>query len=54
VGNSLAEGEFKVRRLKLKVGEGMWAGTDIIANDVAVRVRMVLPPTRSATRPDGP
>jgi polyisoprenoid-binding protein YceI len=45
-GNSVAEGEFKVRRLDFKVGEGMWADTDTIANDVTVRVRMVLPPAR--------
>jgi polyisoprenoid-binding protein YceI len=45
-GNSVAEGEFKVRRLDFKVGEGLWADTDVIANDVTVRVRMVLPPTR--------
>ena len=45
-GNSVAEGEFKVRRLDFKVGEGLWADTDVIANDVTVRVRMVLPPAR--------
>jgi polyisoprenoid-binding protein YceI len=45
-GNSVAEGEFKVRRLDFKVGEGMWADTDTIANDVTVRVRMVQPPAR--------
>jgi hypothetical protein len=44
--NSVAEGEFKVRRLDFKVGEGMWADTDTIANDVTVRVRMVLPPAQ--------
>jgi len=45
-GNSVAEGEFKVRRLEFKVGEGMWADTDAVANDVTVRIRMVLPPAR--------
>jgi polyisoprenoid-binding protein YceI len=45
-GNSVAEGEFKVRRLDFKVGEGIWADTDTIANDITVRVRMVLPPAR--------
>jgi polyisoprenoid-binding protein YceI len=45
-GNSIAEGEFKVRRLEFKVGEGLWADTDAVANDVTVRVRMVLPPAR--------
>ena len=27
-----------------KIGEGMWADTEMVANDVVVRVRMVLPP----------
>ena len=45
-GNSVAEGEFKLKRLDFKVGEGLWADTDVIANDVTVRVRMVLPPAR--------
>jgi polyisoprenoid-binding protein YceI len=45
-GNSVAEGEFRLRRLDFKVGEGLWADTDVIANDVTVRVRMVLPPAR--------
>jgi polyisoprenoid-binding protein YceI len=45
-GNNVAEGEFKVRRLDFRVGEGLWADTDVIANDVTVRVRMVLPPAR--------
>jgi polyisoprenoid-binding protein YceI len=45
-GNSVARGEFKLRRLEFKVGEGQWADTDTVANDVTVRVRMVLPPAR--------
>ena len=45
-GNRVAEGEFKVRRLEFKLGEGQWADTATVANDVAVRVRMVLPPAR--------
>ena len=43
-GNSVAEGEFTIKRLEYRVGEGMWADTDTIANEVTVRVRMVLPP----------
>lgn len=43
-GNNVAEGEFKIQRLEYRVGEGMWADTDTIANEVTVRVRMVLPP----------
>jgi len=43
-GNSLAEGNFTVKRLDYKIGEGLWADTDTVANEVIVRVRMVLPP----------
>jgi polyisoprenoid-binding protein YceI len=45
-GNSVAEGQFAVRRLEFKVGEGLWADTDAVANEVVVRIRMVLPPVR--------
>ncbi len=45
-GNSVAEGEFRVKRLEFKVGEGPWADPDTVANDVTVRVRIVLPPVR--------
>jgi polyisoprenoid-binding protein YceI len=43
-GNSVAEGQFVVRRLEFRIGEGMWTDTDAVANEVTVRVRMVLPP----------
>lgn len=43
-GNSVADGQFILRRLEFKVGEGLWADTDAVANDVTVRIRMVLPP----------
>ncbi|HEV3240205.1 MAG TPA: YceI family protein [Casimicrobiaceae bacterium] len=46
VGNSVAEGSFTLRRLDFKVGEGQWADPDTVANDVVVRVRMVLPPVK--------
>lgn len=39
----LAEGQFTVKRLDFKVGEGVWADTDTVANEVSVRLRMVLP-----------
>lgn len=45
-GNSVAEGSFVLKRLEFKVGEGLWADTDTVANDVAVRIRMVLPPSK--------
>ncbi len=43
-GNAVAEGQFTLKRLEFKIGEGVWSDTDAVANDVAVRVRMVLPP----------
>lgn len=43
-GNSVAEGNFTLKRLDFKIGEGPWADPDTVANEVIVRVRMVLPP----------
>jgi len=43
-GNSVAEGSFPLKRNDYKVGEGMWADTDLVADDVVVRIRMVLVP----------
>jgi len=43
-GNAVAEGQFTLKRLDFKIGEGEWADTSAVANDVVVRVRMVLPP----------
>jgi polyisoprenoid-binding protein YceI len=45
-GNSVAEGQFILNRLEFKVGEGLWGDTEAVANEVLVRVRMVLPPVR--------
>jgi hypothetical protein len=33
-----------LKRIDYKVGEGMWADTEMVDNDVVVRIRMVLPP----------
>ena len=43
-GNSVADGQFTVKRLDFRLGEGMWADTDAVADEVVVRIRMVLPP----------
>jgi len=43
-GNGLAEGQFTLRRLDFRVGEGQWADTEAVADEVVVRIRMVLPP----------
>ncbi len=43
-GNSVAEGSFPLKRIDYKIGEGMWSDTEMVADDVVVRIRMVLPP----------
>jgi polyisoprenoid-binding protein YceI len=43
-GHRVADGAFTLRRLDSKVGEGEWADTSTVANDVAVRVHIVLAP----------
>jgi len=45
-GNNVAEGSFTLKRLDYNIGEGLWADTDTVANEVVVRVRMVLPPSK--------
>jgi polyisoprenoid-binding protein YceI len=42
-GNRVAEGSFAIRRLDYKIGEGEWADTGTVDNDVLVHVRLVLP-----------
>jgi polyisoprenoid-binding protein YceI len=41
-GKSVAEGSFPLKRIDYHVGEGMWSDTDMVADDVVVRIRMVL------------
>ncbi|MGE5170056.1 MAG: YceI family protein [Rudaea sp.] len=43
-GQRIAEGTFALKRLDYKVGEGEWADTSIVDDNVLVRVRMVLAP----------
>jgi polyisoprenoid-binding protein YceI len=45
-GNSTAEGSFTLKRLDFKIGEGQWSDTDLVANEVVVRVRMALAPVK--------
>ena len=45
-GNSVAEGTFTIKRLDFRIGDADWADPDTVANEVVVRVRMVLPPVR--------
>ena len=45
-GNSVAEGSFTVKRLDYRIGDADWADPDTVANEVIVRIRMVLPPVK--------
>jgi polyisoprenoid-binding protein YceI len=40
--SSTASGAFTIKRLEFKVGEGEWADTSMLANDVQVRFKLVL------------
>jgi polyisoprenoid-binding protein YceI len=42
-GNSVATGEFTIKRLAFNIGDGQWSDPTIVADDVVIRVRMVLP-----------
>ena len=44
-GNRVAQGSFSIRRLDYKIGEGEWADTGTIDNDIVVRIRMTLAPS---------
>lgn len=37
------DGQFAIKRLPFKIGEGLWADTDTVADEVAVRYRFVVP-----------
>lgn len=40
--HSTATGSFTIKRLDFKLGEGEWADTSMLANDVQVRFKLVL------------
>ena len=40
-GVSVAEGKFPLKRLQFKIGEGLWADTDTVADEVEVRFKFV-------------
>ncbi len=40
--NSTATGSFVLKRLEYKIGEGEWADTTVVANDVTVKIKLVL------------
>ncbi len=50
-GNRVAEGTFSLKRLDYRIGEGEWADTETVDNDILVHVRMVLArPVHMTTR----
>jgi len=40
--NSTAIGSFLIKRLDFKIGEGEWADTTVVANDVTVKFKLAL------------
>ena len=45
-GNSVAEGQFTLNRSDFRLGDGLPAEAMRVASEVAVRIRMVLPPVK--------
>lgn len=41
-GGTLVEGTVPVRRLDFKIGEGTWADTSVVANEVAIRFKLLI------------
>ena len=41
-GGTLLEGAVPLKRIDYKIGDGMWADTTVVANDVAVRFKVYL------------
>lgn len=42
-GVRIVEGQFALKRLQFKIGEGPWSDTDTVADEVRVRFRFTLP-----------
>lgn len=42
-GTHTVEGQFTLKRLQFRIGEGPWADTGTVADDVLVRFRFILP-----------
>lgn len=43
-GRGVFAGQFTLNRSDFKIGEGMWAGTDLVANEVDVRFELAARP----------
>jgi polyisoprenoid-binding protein YceI len=44
-GLRTVEGQFGLRRLQFRIGDGPWADTETVADEVTVRFRFVIPST---------
>jgi polyisoprenoid-binding protein YceI len=42
-GARVVEGQFPLKRLQYKIGEGQWSDTDTVADEVLVRFRFTIP-----------
>ncbi|MEX8492721.1 YceI family protein, partial [Sphaerotilus sp.] len=40
--NTTATGAFAIKRLEFKIGEGEWADTSMVANDVQIKFKLLL------------
>ena len=45
-GVRLVEGQFSIKRLAFRIGEGYWSDTETVADEVLVRFRFAIPSTR--------
>lgn len=45
-GVRIVEGQFTMKRLQFRIGEGEWADTDTVADDVLVKFRFAIPSNR--------
>ena len=45
-GMRTVEGQFPLRRLQFKIGDGPWADTETVADEVTVRFKFVIPTTK--------
>jgi polyisoprenoid-binding protein YceI len=45
-GMRTVEGSFGLKRLPFRIGEGPWADTETVADDVSVRFKFVIPPPK--------
>jgi len=45
-GMRTVEGQFPLKRLQFKIGDGPWADTETVADEVTVRFRFVIPSTK--------